>query len=165
MVSTKELTDTLLKWTETMMRAQMTTFWRYAKKCGFSISQVGALFRLYRHGLSTGVSDIGDHLGVSSAAASQMIDRLVQQGLLLRSEDPDDRRVKRITLTEQGRKVIDDGVGGRERWFTSVGERMSEQERETVLAGLKILIRTVNETVSEEESSRKSMSTKEKAGQ
>ena len=137
------------------MRGQMTGFVRYARECGLSMSQAGVLFRLLGHGhghrTMTGVSDIGNHLGVSSAAASQLLDRLVQQGLILRSEDPEDRRAKRISLTGQGRKVVEGGMKGRERWFHALAEKMTDEERATVLAGLEILIRKIGDTLPEED--------------
>ena len=74
---------------------------RYARENGLSMSQFGALLHIHRMG-SSGVTDLGDHLGVTSAAASQMLERLVQQGLILRTEDPNDRRVKQIVLTDKG---------------------------------------------------------------
>ena len=68
---------------------------------GLSTSQVHALTRLYHTG-SCGVSDIGDHVGVTNAAASQLVDRLVHLVLLKRVEDSTDRRVKHITITSLG---------------------------------------------------------------
>lgn len=134
------------------MRRQMTGFVRYARECGLSMSQAGVLFRLHGHGTTKGVTDIGGHLGVSSAAASQLLDRLVQQGLILRSENPEDRRAKRIALTEEGRGVVDGGMKGRERWFYALAEKMTDKERAAVLAGLEILIRKIGETAPDEES-------------
>lgn len=151
MASSTDVTKALLEWSEVFMRGQMTGFVRYARECGLSMSQAGVLFRLHGRGLTKGVSDVGDHLGVSSAAASQLLDRLVQQGLILRSEDPDDRRAKRIAITDRGREIIDNGMKGREHWFSSMAEKMSAKERETVLAGLTILVRMIDETARDEE--------------
>ena len=53
---------------------------------------------------------IAEHLGVSNAAASQMVDRLVGMGLLERSEDPDDRRAKALALTEKGKALVLDSI-------------------------------------------------------
>lgn len=152
MVDSARISKALREWNEAFMRGQMTGFVRYARECGLSMSQAGVLFRLHGHGTTKGVSDIGGHLGVSSAAASQLLDRLVQQGLILRSEDPDDRRAKRIALTEQGRSVVDGGMKGRERWFHTLAEKMTGEERATVLAGLEILIRKIGETLPDDES-------------
>jgi DNA-binding MarR family transcriptional regulator len=149
-----ELIDVMIKWNDVFMRGQMTGFVRYAKQCGLSMSQAGVLFRLHRRGLSKGVSDIGDYLGVTSAAASQLLDRLVQQGLISRTEDPEDRRTKRLSLTERGRRVIEEALRSRQRWFTSLAKGMTEEERTTVSAGLEILTRKIEESTPDEECTR-----------
>ena len=163
MAKTSDVAGALRELGEAFMRGQMTWFVRYAKLAGLSMSQAGVLFRLHGKGLTKGVSDIGDHLGVSSAAASQLLDRLVQQNLIQRIEDPIDRRAKRISLTERGREVIDGGLQGREQWFTTLADAMSEHERGTVLAGLKILIRKIEESAPSDDAFDNSVAKEEKS--
>ena len=103
MLPTDPFVASLWEWIEVFMRRSMSNFILYSKESGLSMSQIGALFQIRRG--ASGVSDIGDDLGVTSAAASQMLERLVQQQLILRSEDPHDRRVKQIVLTEKGRQI------------------------------------------------------------
>lgn len=43
---------------------------------------------------------------VSLPAASRMVDDLVRRGFVERNEDVDDRRMKRVRLTDSGRSVI-----------------------------------------------------------
>lgn len=50
--------------------------------------------------------EIGDRLGVSAPTASGLIDRLVEKGVITRTDDPDDRRVRRLHPTEVGLDVI-----------------------------------------------------------
>jgi DNA-binding MarR family transcriptional regulator len=69
----------LRKWSETFIQRSMHESVRFSKESGLSMGQLTTLFRLY-HGGICGVSDLGDHLGVTNAAASQMVDKLVQQG-------------------------------------------------------------------------------------
>src|SRR5699024_8773209 len=52
--------------------------------------------------------DIADELGVSLATATGIIDRLVTQNLVSRTEDPRDRRVRRVGLTPIGARMIDE---------------------------------------------------------
>jgi len=51
------------------------------------------------HGRATSPSELANVMCVSLPAVSQMIDRLVQQGLLKRREDPGDRRRKTLATT------------------------------------------------------------------
>jgi DNA-binding MarR family transcriptional regulator len=52
------------------------------------------------------VSDVADFLGISRAAASKAVDRLVRRDLLARTESPDDRRVTLLSLTAAGRELL-----------------------------------------------------------
>lgn len=55
---------------------------------------------------ATSPSDLAAATHVSLAAVSQMIERLVQQGLLARAEDERDRRRKAIAVTGTGRALL-----------------------------------------------------------
>jgi DNA-binding MarR family transcriptional regulator len=134
-----EVVGALREWTEVFMRRSMGAVVYIARQHGLSMSHVGALFQLSHRGTSS-VSHIGDRLGVTSAAASQLLERLVRQGLIARSEDPNDRRAKQVVLTEQGGRFIDEAMKARQRWFQAVAEEMTAKERQTVVAGLGILI-------------------------
>jgi DNA-binding MarR family transcriptional regulator len=136
--------STLQEWIEVSMRSSMRNFIHYARKSGLSMSHLGAIFHIHRMG-SCGVTDLGDHLGVTSAAASQMLERLVQQGLILRKEDPDDRRVKRIALTETGHRILEEGIQARQGWLDDLAYTLSDDEKKTIMASLNILIDKVNQ--------------------
>ncbi|HEY46486.1 MAG TPA: MarR family transcriptional regulator [Anaerolineae bacterium] len=130
---------TLKEWTEVSMRHSMRNIIRYARESGLSMTNIGAMFHIHHIG-SCGVTDLGDHLGVTSAAASQMLERLVQQELILRTEDPDDRRVKQIALTDKGHRILEEGVHARQGWMDDLAQSLSDSEKETITVGLNILI-------------------------
>jgi DNA-binding MarR family transcriptional regulator len=127
------------KWLEVSKRRSMRNFLRYARESRLSMSQLGALFHVHRLG-SSGVTDLGDHLGVTSAAASQMLERLVQQDLISRSEDPNDRRVKQIILTEKGLRFLEESIHASRGWVDSLAESLTASEKEEIQAALEILI-------------------------
>lgn len=135
--------STLQEWIQVLMRYSMRNFLRYARESGFSMSHFGAIFYIHRIG-SCGVTEIGEHLGVTSAAASQMLERLVQQGLVLRAEDPEDRRVKRIELTEKGQQILEEGIRTRQGWLNDLVGTLTESEKQTITPALEILIDKVN---------------------
>lgn len=127
------------QWNDISMRRSMHNFFHYAKENGLSMSQISALLHLRRR-QSSAVTDIGEYLGVTSAAASQMLDRLVQQELILRLEDPQDRRAKQIFLTPKGRQLLEDGMRARQDWLDDLAGTLTAAEKEQVTAALKILI-------------------------
>ena len=130
---------TLKEWIEVSTCRSMRNFIHYARKSGLSMSHLGAMFHIHHKG-SCGVTDLGDHLGVTSAAASQMLERLVQQELILRTEDPDDRRVKQIVLTDKCNRILEEGIRARQGWLDDLAQTLSDGEKETIMVALEILI-------------------------
>jgi DNA-binding MarR family transcriptional regulator len=53
------------------------------------------------------VKELGDRLGLSLPGMSRNVEGLLQAGYLERREDPQDRRMKRLRLTDSGRDAID----------------------------------------------------------
>lgn len=131
--------DTLQKWVGISMHRSVRHLICYAREHGLSMSQLGALFLVRRRG-GCGVTDLGDDLGVTSSAASQMLQRLVQQGLVLRSEDPSDRRVKKVLLTDKGSQVARESMHAHQRWVSDLAETLSDAEKGAIIAALDLLI-------------------------
>ena len=134
---------TLQEWLKVSMHRSFRHLICYARESGLSMSQLGALFHIHRMG-SSGVTDLGEHLGVTSAGASQMLERLVQQELILRSEDPNDRRVKQIVLTDKGLQVLQESMRTRQNWVYDLAEALSDSEKETIEAALNTLVDKAN---------------------
>lgn len=127
------------EWMEISMHRSMHGYLHYARDKGLSRSMIGTLFHL-GHRNHAGVTDLGEHLGVSSAAASQMLEHLVEEGLIQRSEDPDDRRMKKITLTEQGYQVMKDSVSARLGWLEELTKSFSDEEKDQITAAMVLII-------------------------
>jgi DNA-binding MarR family transcriptional regulator len=127
------------RWIDLFMHRSMRRFLQYARKNALSMSMIGTLFHLNQQ-QKAGVTDVGDHLGVTSAAASQMVERLVQQGLIQRTEDPEDRRVKQIILTDQGCQILEEGLRARQDWLIDLVGALSTEEKAQVTSALEILI-------------------------
>lgn len=135
---------TLQHWMDSFTSRSMHEWARYVRAAGFSMPQFFVLMQVQRRG-QCGVSDIGDLMDVSSAAASQIVEKLVQAGLLKRIEDAHDRRVKNISLTEKGLALLEEGVQHRQRWLEAIALRLTEDEQEKVSEALRILTRIAGE--------------------
>ena len=138
MSTTKELTYVIREWSEVFMRRSGRDFKRFMDETGLSFSQLNVLMRLY-HGGNSGVSEIGEQMGVTSAAASQAIDRLVLQGLIERSEDPRDRRAKRLVLTPKGRRLIEKGFEVRSQWIENLMNALTPEQQSLTISVLTLL--------------------------
>jgi DNA-binding MarR family transcriptional regulator len=135
---TSQFMTTMQTWVEIFMRRSMRNFMNYVKKNGYSMSQINTMFHIHRIG-TCGVSDVADHLGITNAAASQLLERLVQQKMVLRTEDPDDRRNKRIILTDTGRQTVADTMHARQMWILDLESKLDQKEKDQIIAALEIL--------------------------
>jgi DNA-binding MarR family transcriptional regulator len=70
-----------------------------------SFTQLKVLSALETDGEERSVKALADSMGVSLAAMSRAVDGLFERGLVERDEDPADRRMKRVSLTSDGRAV------------------------------------------------------------
>jgi len=139
-----DFASTFREWTKLFMHRSMHGYLNYVREKGLSMSSIGTLHHLRRTG-HVGVSDLGEHLGVSSPAASQMLDRLVDDGLITRVEDPTDRRMKRITLAETGRRILEESMDAQLSWIKELGNRFSDQEKEQLTAAMRLMIKKARE--------------------
>ena len=145
MSSTKVLTEVIRDWSEVFMHRSMRDFRRFMDETGLSFSQINILMRLV-HGKSTGVSEIGEQLGVTNAAASQAVDRLVQLDLIERTEDPEDRRAKRLALTQKGRVLIEKGIEARSKWIEGLTDALTPEQQNMIISALTLLTDAAQKT-------------------
>ncbi|MGD0751046.1 MAG: MarR family transcriptional regulator [Anaerolineales bacterium] len=138
MSPTKVFTEVIREWSEVFMQRSMRDFRKFMDETGLSFSQINILMRLIHAG-STGVSEIGEQLGVSNAAASQAVDRLVVLDLIKRTEDPTDRRAKLLALTQKGRTLIESGIEARSRWVEGLTDALTPEQQNMIVAALTLL--------------------------
>lgn len=87
---------------------------------------------------------LGEKLGVSEAAVSRMLDLLVQENLIAKKIDEEDRRNKVLTLTASGKKLYEKITqSARERMSVKL-QALEENDRETVIRGLEVLQKNLN---------------------
>ncbi len=74
------------------------------------------------------ISDAADFLGISNAAASKAVDKLVRRRLLRRAEVEEDRRSSQLFLTEAGRRLLEAYESAREQLVAKIFEQFSFQD-------------------------------------
>jgi len=148
MSPSKQFSDVLSEWVGVFMRRSMRDFMHSMKDSGLSMPQLSTLMRLYYHA-GCGVSEIGSQLGVTNAAASQMIERLVRQGLLERAEDPTDRRAKQLKLTPKGRTLITKAIEARRRWMEELTTALTREQQAGIITALTSLTEAARELEAE----------------
>src|ERR1700744_3539014 len=86
-------------------RLRRVMFDRIVRELGTSRSQWWVLAVLSRDDGSP-QTNLADELDVGKVALGGLIDRLAEAGMVERRPDPVDRRVKRVYLTRDGRKLV-----------------------------------------------------------
>ncbi len=133
-----ELTRVIRLWSEVFMHRSLGDLKRFMSETGLSFPLVNMLMRLY-HGEPSGISEISDELGVTKAAISQAVDRLVQLGLVARQEDATDRRARRLEVTEAGRALVERAIEARCRWLETLAEQLTPEQRALIVSALTLL--------------------------
>src|SRR5215207_5577485 len=75
------------------------------------------------------VKDVADRLGISLPAASRAVDPLVRRGIVERTEDTVDRRVKRVRTTRDGERLVERLIATRIKSFEQLLDGFSVTER------------------------------------
>ena len=138
MSSSEEFNLILLEWIKVFMRRTGQDFKNFMDDSGLSFSQVNTLMRLHFTG-EADVTSIASQLGVSNAAASQLVDRLVQMGLIERKEHSLDRRIKRLGLTPAGHEMAERLVNLRRRWMEKFTSSLTPQQRDNISMALQTM--------------------------
>lgn len=76
------------------------------------------------------IGGVAAFLGVSNAAASKAVDRLVRRGLMARREGESDRRFIYLVLTEEGRRLLESYEEARRRKLIELFSDFPEGELE-----------------------------------
>ncbi len=85
-------------------RLLRTEFDRRVRGIGLTRSQWLALTRIYRQPGCT-QSELAETMEMEKGSAGRLIDRLEENGFVVREADPADRRVKRIHLTPEAEAI------------------------------------------------------------
>ena len=105
-----------------------------------SLTQVKLLHHLYEAVHELTLKEGAELVHVSLPAASRMVDDLVRRGLVERHEDVADRRMKRVSITRDGRAVIDRLNAARLSGMEQFVEGLSGGERRTLAEALRKLL-------------------------
>jgi MarR family 2-MHQ and catechol resistance regulon transcriptional repressor len=82
------------------------------------------------------VKALAERLGLSLPGASRAVDQLARRGLLDRREDVDDRRCKRLSITDAGRELVHRLDDARRDALEAFAQGIDPAQRERLLAAL-----------------------------
>jgi DNA-binding MarR family transcriptional regulator len=105
-----------------------------------TFGQFAVLQLLFQHG-PLAMGTIAEHLGISLAGATGIIDRLVHAGVVKRARSQEDRRVVWVDLSPAGRERMRKMQQERHQHMLSLLEPLSEQELATLVNLLEVIAR------------------------
>jgi DNA-binding MarR family transcriptional regulator len=103
-----------------------------------TIAQVKSLFYIYNEG-TINFRQLAAAMKVTPSNVTGIIDRLVDQGLVSRTENPEDRRMLMLRLTEKGESLINNLRERRVSQVSAVLSRMTAEDLESVQKGFAIM--------------------------
>jgi DNA-binding MarR family transcriptional regulator len=101
---------------------------------------VGALYYISGNPNPT-MRNIAEYLCVTAPSASELVNELVSKGLLVRREDPKDRRIVRISLSPAGKAFLVKVLKLREEMLHGFLSRLSRVDQKELARILSILVK------------------------
>ena len=135
-VSSRKLAAELLELWHHLMRGSTEQLYALIGELDLSITQMKTLHALDDCVDEVSVKELADRLGLSLPGASRMVDGLLRRGWIERREDPADRRMKRVGITADGRKVIDRIETARLAGLEDYATSLTPEQRATLSSAL-----------------------------
>lgn len=101
-----------------LVEAQLRTMLRLQFDTTLPRFDLMAQLQRYPHGLR--MRELSERMMVTGGNVTGLVDRLVDEGLIDRVDDPDDRRAYVVSLTERGRQEFAGMAQQHERWVGSL---------------------------------------------
>ncbi len=125
-------------WVNLYLFRSLAEYFDYLKTTDVSMQQAYVLTFLHYNGPSQ-MSQLCEHMMVSPAAASQMVDRLEKQNLVERAAAPHDRRVRNVQLSEQGSTFAVQSIAARQNWIQEIPDKLNAAQLDQISTALQLL--------------------------
>lgn len=116
-----------------------------ASCCGVTIAQCHAIVEIGRV-KKISLIELADLLGLDKSTMSRTINNLVEDGLVNREIDNENRRYITIQLTEKGTEVFESIEDSMHSYYSNIFTSIPEDKKEQVLESLELLVKSVKET-------------------
>jgi len=100
---------------------------------GSTLPRFDVLSALYRESTPITMSQLTDRLLVSNGNLTGLVNRLVDDGLISRESDPEDRRAQRVVLIDRGREAFCEMAERHEALVNAQFAAMSDEDMATLL--------------------------------
>lgn len=114
-----------------------------ASCCGITVGQCHVLVEIAKTGETT-LNALAEELNLDKSTMSRTLNNMVDNDLVSRLTDPEDRRYLNIQLSPQGKKVYEEIESRMEAYFQNVVAAIPEQKRGQVLESLQLLLQALD---------------------
>jgi DNA-binding MarR family transcriptional regulator len=111
---------------------------RQRREADLSVLQIRVLAFLNRNPGSP-LSAVADHVGLTLPSMSSQVSGLVGRNMIHRSVSAEDRRFVTLTLTDQGREVMEAALRGAETSMAQIFTGINADERKLLMDALALL--------------------------
>ena len=133
--------QTMENWAKLYFFQSLTEFFNYLKQTDLSLLQAYALAHLFFKG-PLKMSDLCEHMQVSPAAASQLIDRLEKLEMVERISEPGDRRVRKIVVLDKGKNFVQENFRFSQSWIGKIPADITPKQVEQITEVLSMLLQS-----------------------
>jgi DNA-binding MarR family transcriptional regulator len=110
---------------------------------GLTITQLRSLFLIVNKG-STNFRKLAEALGVTPSNVTGIVDRLEEQGLVSRTQNPEDRREMTLQATNKGNALVSNLKDAEIKQMTQILSLLSLAELSALVQGLSAFIRAAD---------------------
>ncbi len=142
--------QTMENWAKLYFFQSLTEFFNYLKQTDLSLLQAYALAHLFFKG-PLKMSDLCEHLMVSPAAGSQLIERLEKLGMVKRVSGPGDRRVRKIVVLDKGKNFVQENFRFSQSWITKISADITPEQVSQITEVLSMLLQSSSQNIKKEE--------------
>ena len=113
--------------------------------CGVTLSQCSTIKAIGKHGKMT-MNALSEWMGLATSTMTRIVDNLVRDGLVRRSQDEQDRRVVHVSLTEKGQEHFQDVERTYRDYHRRIVACIPPEDLHNVIESLRILREAVQKT-------------------
>lgn len=139
-VSPEVLAAQLTRFLMGAMRTAQTEVFQIVAELDLSMTQLKILHILDHSDHELTPSELAQFVGLSPAATGRAVDTMARHGLVTRRDDDQDRRVKRLALTDAGRAAVTRITEARIAGLARVVEDLDDDQRTALSAALAPLL-------------------------
>ncbi|HWT92234.1 MAG TPA: MarR family transcriptional regulator [Solirubrobacteraceae bacterium] len=126
------LTDDLFDFLALAAKEDEGEIFDVARELDLTLSQLCALFVIQNADHPMTLTELAPRVRLSVAATGRLLDGLERLGLVTRSEDPTDRRVKRLTLTPQADTLTERFNAARRESLRAFTKTLTDEQRDLI---------------------------------